>query len=146
MDRVSVQGDMMQNFHLGFDPGSLDKLVRMEGFAALLNPEVTNALTEAGTLLVSSAQANTWAVFANPTGALADSITFYVVSPTEVDLIVGVPYGRRREFGFEGLYDSLGRGPFHDPPKPYLQPAIDDNKDAIRDLMATAVYNAWGEV
>lgn len=134
----------MDNFSLGFDPGSLAAITKLEGFAALLNPEIADALTQAGELLVTTAQANTWAVFANPTGALADSIYFWVAGPTEVDLAVGVPYGRRREYGFDGMYDSLGRGPFHDPAKPYMQPALDEDKPMVQELIATAVYNAWG--
>jgi hypothetical protein len=134
----------MDNFSLGFDPGSLAAITKLEGFAALLNPEITDALTQAGELLTTTAQANTWSVFANPTGALADSISFWVAGPTEVDLAVGVPYGRRREYGFDGMYDSLGRGPFHDPAKPYMQPALDEDKPMVQELIATAVYNAWG--
>lgn len=137
---------MPSDFHMGFDPGSLAALTKLEGFAALLNPEVTKALTQAGELLVTTAQANTWTVFANPTGRLASSIYFYVVSPMEVDLAVAVPYGRRREYGFSGMTDSLGRFFPSDPAKPYLQPAIDTDTPLVQELMATAVYNAWGMV
>lgn len=136
----------MQNFSLGFDPGSLAAITKLEGFAALLNPEVTDALTQAGQLLVTTAQTNAWTVFDHPTGQLADSITFYVASPTEVNLIVGVPYGRRREYGFSGMTDSLGRFFANDPGKPYVEPAIEEDKPMVQELMATAVYNAWGEV
>lgn len=136
----------MSDFSVGFDPGSLAKIVRLEGFAALLNPQITAALVLSGELLVATAQANTWQVFDNPTGQLADSIYFYVVSPEEVDVAVGVPYGRRREMGFDGMYDSLGRGPFHDPAKPYLQPAVDASRDQIQELMTIAVYDAWGSI
>lgn len=134
----------MQDFHMGFDPGSLEKITKLEGFAALLNPEVAQALTQAGQLLVTTAQTNTWTVFANPTGQLADSIYFYVVSPTEVDVAVGVPYGRRREYGFSEMTDSLGRFYANDPGKPYLEPAIETDKPMVQELLKTAVYNAWG--
>lgn len=136
----------MDDFNISFDPGSLAAITKIEGFAALLNPEVTSALTQAGELLVTTAQANTWAVFENPTGELASSIYFYVVSPTEVDLVVGVPYGRRREKGFSGMTDSLGRYYANDPAKPYLQPAVDEDTPMVRELTATAVYNAWGMI
>ena len=136
----------MQNFSISFDPGSLDKITQLKGFAALLNPEIQDALTQGASLLVTTAQANTWAVFTNPSGALADSITSYVVSPTEVDIIVGVPYGRRREYGFSGMTDSLGRFFANDPGKPYAQPAVDTDAPMIQMLVETAVYNAWGEV
>ena len=136
----------MQDFSIGFDPGSLAAITKLEGFAALLNPEVTDALTQAGELLVTTAQANTWSVFANPTGQLASSIYFYVVSPTEVDVAVGVPYGARREYGFSGMTDSIGRYFANDPGKPYLQPAVDEDTPMVQELIATAVYNAWGMI
>jgi len=136
----------MQDFSMSFDPGSLESITKLEGFAALLNPEVTDALTQSGQMLVTTAQRNTWLVFAHPTGELADSIYFYVVSPTEVDLAVGAPHGRRREFGFSGMTDSIGRFYPSDPAKPYLQPAVDEDTPMVRELMATAVYNAWGMV
>lgn len=136
----------LSDFHIGFDTPSLAAITHLIGFEALLNPQVTEALTQAGELLVTTAQTNTWSVFTAPTGQLASSIYFYVSSPMEVDVAVGVIYGRRRELGFEGMYDSLGRGPFHDPPKPYLAPAVETDKPLIQELMTTAVYNAWGEV
>lgn len=146
MDHVPVPWNLMQNFRLSFDPGSLSKITHLIGFEALLNPEITAALTQSGELLVTTAQTNTWSVFANPTGALAGSIYFYVISPMEVAVAVGVPYGRRREYGFSGMTDSLGRHFINDPGKPYLQPALDTDSPLVQELMTTAVYNAWGMV
>lgn len=136
----------LSDWSIGFDPQSLQELVRLQGFSALLNPEITAALTKAGQVLVGAAQANTWQVFANPTGQLADSIYFYVVSPMEVAVAVGVPYGRRREYGFSGMTDSLGRFYANDPARPYLTPAVDDNQAQITALMEQAVNNALGRV
>lgn len=130
------------DFRLGLDPGSLETLVRLAGFAALLDPEVQAALTAAGTLLVNAAVANTWDMFANPTGTLASSIYFWVASPQEVDIAVGVPYGRRRELGYSGCTDIIGRYFADDPGKPYLQNALDDHRDAVRDLVAVGVEHA----
>lgn len=133
----------MPDFSVSFDPESLEKLVKLEGFAALLTPEIQTVLTEAGEMLVTTARANTWSAFASPTGELADSIYFYVVSPTEVDLAVGVPYGRRRELGFSGMTDSLGRYFPNDPAKPYLAPAVESDRDLIRERLKLAVLSAW---
>lgn len=133
-------------FQAMLDAPSLAEIVRLQGFAALLNPEITNALAQAGQLLVTAAQDNTWQVFDNPTGALADSITFYVTSPEEVAVTVGVPYGHRREMGFSGQTDSLGRYYPYDPAKPYLIPAMEQNEQAVLDLMSAAVNSALGRV
>lgn len=136
----------MMDFHASLDPGSLEELVRLQGFSALLDPEITQGLTEAGTLLVNAAQATTWSVFDKPTGKLADSIYFYVVSPSEVAVAVGVPYGRRRELGFSGMTDSLGRYYAYDPGKPYLEPTVDEHQQEVAEIMEMAVNIALGRV
>jgi hypothetical protein len=134
------------DFHASLDPGSLEELVRLQGFASLLNPEITQGLTEAGTLLTNAAVANTWSVFDRPSGALANSIYPYVISPTEVAVAVGVPYGQRREKGFSGMTDALGRHYVNDPAKPYLQPAVDDHQQEVAEIMEMAVNTALGRV
>ena len=136
----------LSDWNISLDAPSLQELVRLQGFSGLLNPAITQALTQSGQLLVGAAQANTWNVFANPTGQLADSIYFYVVSPSEVAVAVGVPYGRRREMGFSNMTDSLGRYYAHDPARPYLQPAVDDNQAEVAALMAAAVNSALGRI
>jgi hypothetical protein len=136
---------MAEDFSASFDPGSLEKLTQLMGFEVLLTPELTDALTQAGELIVTTAQTNTWTVFASPTGELAGSIYFYVVSPTEVDVAVGVPYGRRQEEGGGGLLDSLGRR-MTNPAKPYLGPAVETDAPMIQSMIENAVYNAWGAI
>jgi hypothetical protein len=136
----------MMDFHIGFDPGSLSALTQLAGFGALLDPEVQSGLTQVGTLLVNATQANTWSAFANPTGQLADSIYFYVISPTEVAVAVGVPYAQRRERGFSGMTDALGRFYPYDPAKPYAQPAVDQHQQEITEIMEVAVNGALGRI
>jgi hypothetical protein len=136
----------MADFFLGFDPGSIAELVRMAGFEALLLPEIEAAMTATGVMLVTSAQTKTWEVFANPTGRLAGSIYFYVVSPVEMIVAVGVPYGARREYGFSGMTDALGRYYPYDPGKPYLQPALDEDVPLIQTVFEAATNNALGRL
>lgn len=126
------------------DSDSLAELARLQGFSALLDPQIVSALAESGKLLVRAAQDNTWQAFQNPTGKLADSITFQVLSPEEIAVVVGEPYGHRREVGFSGA-DALGRV-YHDQPEPYLVPALQDNEQAVLDLMEAAVNSALGRV
>lgn len=137
---------MSGSFSLGFDPGSLQELVRLGGFKALLSPEITSALTQAGIILVQTAQLNTWQVFTNPTGALADTIHFYVQSPSQVVLMVDSPYGRRREWGFSGMTDSLGRYYANDPGKPYVAPALNQQQQEIMKLIEQAVRKTLQKV
>jgi hypothetical protein len=134
------------DFHISLDPQSLSEITQLQGFAGLLNPAVQKGLEESGILLVNTTVANTWNVFANPTGKLADSIYFYVISPTEVAVAVGVPYGQRRERGFSGMTDALGRYYPNDPAKPYAQPAVDQTQQEIQEIMEMAVNSALGRI
>lgn len=133
------------NFSAMLDTDSLAEIVRLQGFEALLDPEITAALAQAGALLVGAAQDNTWRVFDNPIGALANSITFYVTSPEEIAVSVDVPYGHRREYSFKGP-DSLGRMFPNDIPRPYLVPALENNEQAVLSLVEAAVNSALGRI
>jgi hypothetical protein len=134
------------DFHIGFDPGSLEEIVRLQGFGALLDPSISQGLIQSSTVLTNAAVANTWRVFTNSSGKLASTIYPYVVSPTEVAIAVGSPYGRRREKGFSGMTDSLGRYYANDPGKPYLQPALDEHQQDVMTIMGQAVNTALGRV
>jgi hypothetical protein len=136
----------MFDFHMGMDPLSLAEIVRMQGFSALLDPEVTAGLAESGALLVSAAVTKTWEVFANPTGRLASTIYFYVMSPTQVALVVASPYGRRREYGFSGMTDALGRFYPYDPAKPYLEPTLTEHEGDVLKIMEARVDTALGRI
>lgn len=126
-------------FTVSFDTGGLESLTRLAGFGVLLNPNIQAALTEAGTLLTNAAVANTWQVFANPIGELASTIYPWLVSPSEMEVRADSPYARRREEGFSGMTDSLGRYYPEDRAKPYMRPALDDNAEAVKQLIAEAV-------
>lgn len=53
-----------------------------------------------------------------------------------------VPYARRVEFGFAGT-DKLGRT-YHQPAKPYLRPALDENVGAMKREFAAALKDLLG--
>lgn len=127
------------------DAPSLQELVRLRGFEALLSPEIQNALTQAGQILVTAAQDNTWQVFDNPTGYLASQIYFYVPNAEEVEIVAGAVYSHRREYSFKGP-DSLGRMFPNDIPRPFLVPALEQHQDAVLALIEAAVNNALGRV
>jgi hypothetical protein len=137
---------MSAAFTMGFQPGSLAEIAQMYGFKTLLEPEVQAAMAQAGQLLAQAAVANTWQVFENPSGALAGTITPVLDSPYEVQIGSDSPYARRREYGFSGKTDSLGRFYAHDPAKPYMQPALDDNEQAVLALIEAAVLRAFARM
>lgn len=130
------------NFTASLDPASLSEIARMYGFATLLEPEVQAALMIGAQKIAETAQENTWQVFENPTGTLSGSMFADYSSPYEVQVGVGVPYGRRREYGFIGFVDSLGRVG-KDRARPYLQPAMEANEQEVLGLIEDAVDAAF---
>lgn len=116
-------------FSVSFDPRSLAEITQLYGFQAILNPEFQAAMRRSAELIASRAQANTWTVFANPTGKLASTIVPVVDSPYEVQAGTDSPYGHRRDQGFNGT-DSLGRT-YHDRPYLFLSDALPQSADQI---------------
>ena len=133
-------------FTLSFDQRALAEIAQMYGFGVLLSEEVGQAMTEAGALLQQAAVDNTWQVFEHPTGQLASTIRYISDSPYEVQIGSDSPYARRREYGFSGMTDSLGRTFAHDPGKPYMQPALDDNRNAVLSLIDAGVERAIARI
>lgn len=135
------------DFSFGFDPGSLQKLVELRGFSALLDPEIVEALKWSSDLIVTTAKANAWEVFdTHPTEGIENSIYAYMNNPMEFVVAVGAPYGRRREMGFTGMTDALGRFYASDPGKPYLLPAVEEDQELISLRVEQAVNNALDRI
>lgn len=79
------------------------------------------------------------------TGTLRRSIHTEDVGSHVVSVGTDVPYARRQEYGYAGT-DRLGRT-FHQPARPYLRPALDENRaemerefaDALEDILRAAL-------
>lgn len=77
------------------------------------------------------------------TGTLRRSIHTEVEAgegKAEASVGTDVIYAARLEFGFEGK-DKLGRE-YHQPPRPYLRPALDENMDAAAQEIGEALRAA----
>jgi len=133
-------------FDIRFDPASMETIGRMALFDVYLAEEMAPAMEEAGKLVTEAAQENTWRVFAHPTGELAGSLAPEPLGPFEVGMVAGVPYAWRRERGFSGMTDSLGRYFANDPAKPYAAPALDANADKVVLLMDRAIERTWERI
>lgn len=131
---------------LSFSPQSLSEIARFYSFGVFLSDEMAVAMKEAGDVLTAAAVANTWSVFAHPTGNLASGIHPVLDSPFEVQVMADVIYSHRREYGFQGMTDSLGRSFPNDGAKPYLQPALDDNEQSVLALIESAAERAFGRM
>lgn len=125
----------MLEFTLGYDQASLAAIAQLPNFEMYLTPEISNLLSEAGDLITQDMVAKTFEVFANPTGNLADSISYALASPVEIIISVDVPYSRRMEEGFVGT-DSIGRA-YDESGKPYAQPALDENRELIEFMFSS---------
>ena len=79
------------------------------------------------------------ATFHNPTGQLADSLEPQMFSPWEGQLATNMPYGRRREWGFSGMTDSLGRLYPDDPGIEYFEHSIEVKTDEITGYYETGI-------
>lgn len=112
----------------------LDDLVRkLTALSDALAGHVLKAAVSSGGLLVQN-DAKRRAPF--KTGTLRRSIHSEVSGDRDqatAEIGTDVPYAARLEFGFEGK-DALGRT-YHQSPRPYLRPALDENADlAAREI------------
>ena len=96
----------------------------MAGFDALLIVHMWDAGKASLEALEREAVDYMDARFINPTGALADSLERQMFSYDEGHLATNMPYARRREWGFSGMTDSLGRYYPNDPGIGYMEAAI----------------------
>ena len=131
---------------IAYEPKSLKRLGNMLSVHSFLAPELSSTMRQVGDIVVAAAVANTWEVFEDPTGELASTIKAMLSGPYEVTIGSDSPYAMRRELGFMGMTDSLGRGPYDDPAKPYMQPALDDNVSQIDIMISDAVARAMANM
>ena len=131
----------MPDIVYGFDSNSASAIAKLFKYKEYLNIEMGTALTDIGPIVTAAAVSNTWSAFKKPTGQLASTLQFAVMSPEEIDFGATSPYSRRMEEGFMGLTDSLGRT-FNEAAEPYLVPAIVSNGDMITTKLGDAVTQA----
>src|SRR5258708_2899156 len=92
-----------------FDPLSLAEIAALEMFPVYVKLTTDAALFEGAKIFAQAAIDNTWAGFMNPTGQLASDIVAIMDGQGSSSVTSGIIYGMRREYGFSGLTDSLGR-------------------------------------
>lgn len=117
-------------------PDSLIRLARMANCTALIMEANLTAMNFSVNYVANQARANAPVL----TGNLRRSIQGIVHSPDlgEVGVGANVSYARRRELGFSGMTDSLGRFYSNDPGKFYLHNALEQSRPAIFAAFVTA--------
>lgn len=125
---------------LSLDPDSLKIISDFQNsnFRPLLESNLTYAMNYAVSTLMDSMRSNMDAGFMNPTGALEDSMTPNV-TPYLSTITMGEPYDWRREEGFSGMTDSLGRFYPNDPGIHYAAKAMSKNKTTIGETFSYVI-------
>lgn len=135
---------MSEPFSMSFDPQSLAEIQQFYGFSVLLSDEVQQALNEGGTYLVASIQGSMH--WKNGNGDLEASIYAIHDSPYELQVGSNLPYARRRNWGFSGRTDSLGRYYRDDPGAFYMETGMAQEKQHILSLVDAAVERAMNRL
>ncbi len=99
----------MSLFNVSWDAQSL-KIIEELGYADVLLSGVLQAgMGQSASILIAAMQRLMDERFKNPTGTLASSLHQVKDSPFEVTIGSDLPYAARRNWGFVGMTDSLGR-------------------------------------
>ena len=108
------------------------------GVSSLLADEMAAAMTDIEIMLVDDVMGSMH--WQNPTGDLEDSILTDSSSSTwSAKIGSALPYTQRRERGFSGMTDSLGRYYPDDPGAFFLEDTLDADTDYINQRIQQAV-------
>jgi hypothetical protein len=127
---------------IDYDPASLAKIKNILGFNTALLAELEKAMADSLRDLRYHAESYMYAEFQNPEGRLEDAFEEHVYGPFTSELINPLPYAWRRNEGFTGMTDSIGRTYSYDPGIRYMQEAIDAGYDDVQLNFEVALDNA----
>lgn len=114
---------------------------RLLAFGDRFEPQIEHALDLSMDGIISAAQAYMWATFINPTGPLEDAFEKTIEGTTGV-ISNSMPYAWRREEGFSGRTDVLGRYYPYDPGIHYMQFALDISESFVETTFAIEIETA----
>ena len=110
--------------HVALDDATLLALAHLKDFEARSYPFLRIAMAESLDDLEYQAQEWMWAHFMNPTGPLENAWWKSVYGPWDAELENTSAYGQRRNYGFSGQTDALGRYYPHDPGIAWAENAV----------------------
>jgi len=132
--------------NVGFDAASMTKIDLLLGWVSSFRGTYEGFLEQAGLeslqALHMSTENHMWTTFMNPTGPLEDSLSEDMETPYRGWMGSDSEYARRRNWGFVGMYDSLGRGPYSDEGIEYMEYAINDMTPEIEGYYVKAINSA----
>ena len=135
-------------FSMTFDAASLARMATLVNAAPIFAAAYQTAMGACVAKVVTESKNVASTSFANPTGTLMRGITGYVETPWRGIVGVGqqVPYARRREYGFSGMTDALGRTYTDDPGAMYLHQGLENSRTFIRSAFFGATQLAIREM
>lgn len=134
------------DLHIGFDPASAARAKNLLQFRAALDQRLLVAHKESLGYLETEAQTYMWSEFKDPQGPLENAFEQEVYGPGLSELSNWSPYAFRRNYGFVGMTDSLGRFYRDDFGIAYMEYAIKESLDTIQNEFAYAVSMAFSDV
>jgi hypothetical protein len=134
---------MPANFDFSVEmPEGTKAAASLQGVSQVLGAEMRKAMVDIeGHLMISAVSFMHWK---NPSGKLEQSIFRDSRVISNWQTIVGSkrPYAARREYGFSGMTDSLGRLYKDDPGQGFMEESLTGNVDYIESRIAQAAETA----
>jgi hypothetical protein len=124
---------------VSFDATSLQTVERFAGFQGFFDMRLYEAGEASLEALNREAYSYMWSTFMNPTGPLEDSLGFEMETPYQGWMGTDSAYGRRRNWGFSGMTDALGRTYPNDPGIEYMEHSITYTAAEIIGYYKTAI-------
>lgn len=109
-------------FYAAWDQGLVDLINKFAAFSPMMQAQMAIAMARIGTHLVTVARGNMH--WMKPTGKLSASMHVANTSSTQVVVGTDLPYGWRREKGYSGMTDRIGRYYRFDPGQYYMTKAL----------------------
>ena len=124
---------------VALDPATLVMLSHMADWEARAIPNFVLAMGRTVDIVEGEAQAWMWSHFINPTGRLENDFTKDVFGPYDAELVNMSLYGQRRNYGFSGMTDALGRYYPSDPGIEWAENAIANSYPKVEGVWFSAI-------
>jgi len=133
-------------FTAGYDAPSMRAAQKLASWPVIFDVRLAEATKASLSDLHIAAAAQMQAKFKNPTGTLEGSLQEILDSPTQGQMGTDLPYGPRRNWGFSGMTDSLGRYYANDPGIKYMDFAIIVSAPNVVGYYNDAAIHAFADV
>lgn len=127
------------DFHIDLDEATYKRVLAFSYFPTIMDAEFGVAMLESVQMLQLDAWRFMYDNFKAPTGQLEESLMYVVESPYEAWMGSELPYARRRDWGFSGMTDALGRYYPYDPGIYWAENTIAKDIRKIDNLFSDAL-------